>query len=138
MELWQHLLMWLFGLLLLGSCVAYGIEWWKARGFWKACRFFGTVFLTGLVLWIAIPDSIDRILGRYETTGGTCYITENTSRGGGITLWMEEEIYHFQQFPDVAYGPGISYDCEVTLTKVNGSEERYVLMREGEILFESK
>ncbi len=70
MELWQHLLMWLFGLLLLGSCVAYGIEWWKVRGFWKACRFFGTVFLTGLVLWIAIPDSIDRILGRYETTGG--------------------------------------------------------------------
>lgn len=96
-----------------------------------------SIFIAIVCFMIAVPDTYDRALGRYETATGNCYVVDNQSKQGGVTLWFEEVSYDFPDIPeDVTYGPGTSFDCTVTLTKVNSTGVDYVLKsKDGDTLF---
>ncbi|WP_161568813.1 hypothetical protein [Exiguobacterium sp. SH5S13] len=115
------------------------ISQWRSER--KLSKLLGAVFsvLIAIVCFmLAVPDTYDRALGRYETESGSCYVVDNQSKQGGVTLWFEEASYDFRATPDVAYGPGTLFDCTVTLTKVQSTGVDYELRSaEGDVLYSS-
>ncbi len=119
------------------STFMYASQWRNERKLMKLLGAIFSVFIAIVCFMIAAPDTYDRALGRYETETGSCYVVDNQSKQGGVTLWFEEDSYDFPDIPeDVAHGPGTLFDCTVTLTKVNSTGVDYVLKsKDGDPLF---
>jgi len=128
---------WCIAFALVGATIMYFFQWWKERKLGKLLGAIFSICIAIICFMIAVPDTYDRALGRYETETGKCYVVDNQSKQGGVTLWFEEESYDFSDIPeDVAYGPGTLFDCTVTLTKVNSTGVDYVLKsKDGDKLF---
>ncbi len=133
----QLFMFWFVGFMCVFSTFMYASQWRSERKLMKLLGAIFSVFIAIVCFMIAVPDTYDRALGRYEMETGNCYVVDNQSKQGGVTLWFEEDSYDFPDIPeDVAYGPGTLFDCTVTLTKVNSTGVDYVLKsKDGDPLF---
>ena len=136
-KLAQLIAFWVVGFMCVFSTFMYVSQWRSERKLSKLLGSVFSVFIAIVCFMLAVPDTYDRAFGRYETVTGNCYVVDNQSKQGGVTLWFEEESYDFSDIPeDVAYGPGTLFDCTVTLTKVNSTGVDYVLKsKDGDTLF---
>ncbi|TCI45713.1 hypothetical protein EVJ27_07535 [Exiguobacterium sp. SH3S2] len=91
----ELIVFWCLALLLALSASAYFVQWRNGRRFVKLLATVGSLLLMGLILLLVVPDTYDRALGRYETESGSCYVVDNQSKQGGVTLWFEEASYDF-------------------------------------------
>ncbi|OGX80602.1 hypothetical protein A6395_00765 [Exiguobacterium sp. SH31] len=136
-KLAQLIAAWFVGFMCVLSTFVYVSKWRSERKLMKLLGSVFSVFIAVVCFMIAVPDTYDRAFDRYETASGNCYVVDNQSKQGGVTLWFEEESYDFPEIPeDVAYGPGTLFACNVTLTKVNSTGVDYMLKSEdGKTLF---
>lgn len=130
-----HFGIWLFSIIFTVATISYFNTWRRKRTFQTFFQWSGCLLLAGLAFSVALPDAYDRINRQYVTETGTCYIVENTSRRGGVTLWMNGQAYDFRSAPDIPYGEHMNYECEVTLTVQNLNEVSYTLFDEGVTVF---
>lgn len=89
-----------------------------------------------LVLLVTVPDTYDRILSRYKTETGKCYVIDNGAKARNIDVYLNGVPYETRDRPDIPFGPGIEYECTITLTQELKRLVDYELRSEdGDVLF---
>lgn len=130
---------WCIALALVGATIVYFVQWWKERKLGKLFASIGTlglVVLVLLVLLVTVPDTYDRISGQYKTETGPCYVVDNGTKARNIDVYVNDVPYETHVRPDIRFGPGIEYDCRVTLTQQLNTLIDYELRSEdGDVLF---
>lgn len=89
-----------------------------------------------LVLLVTVPDTYDRILSRYKTETGKCYVIDNGVKARNIDVYLNGVPYETRDRPDIPFGPGIEYECTITPTQELKRLVDYELRSEdGDVLF---
>lgn len=114
----------------------YFVQWRKERKLGKLFASIGTLGLVVILLLMTVPDTYDRISDQYKTETGPCYVVDNGSKARNIDVYVNDVPYETRVRPDIRFGPGIEYDCRVTLTQqLNTLVDYEIRSKEGVVLF---
>lgn len=127
---------WCVALALVGATLMYFVQWRKERKVGKLFASAGWLLLVVLVLLMIVPDTYDRVNAQYKTETGPCYVVNNGAKARDIDVYMNDIPYETRIRPDIPYGPGIEFECTVTMTQSLNSLVDYELRSEqGDVLF---
>lgn len=130
------ILFWFVMLALIGATVMYFFQWRNERKSGRLLASFGSLLLVLLVAMMTIPDTYDRVTGRFDTETGACYVVNGDSRGPDIDVYVNDVPYATRIRPDISYGPGIEYVCTVTLTReIKTLVDYEIRSLDGDVLF---
>lgn len=101
----------------------------KRFSFFDKSKAFGGILLGGLFLWITLPSLKYMIFKEYDVVKGNCTIEiDSSGRSSEVIFRMPDtdEVFSFSDIPEMdAYGKGIPYYCEVTVSKDHMFEVDY-------------
>ncbi|WP_035385672.1 MULTISPECIES: hypothetical protein [Exiguobacterium] len=127
---------WCIALALMGATIMYFVQWWRGRKLGKLFASIGSLVLVILVLLVTVPDTYDRIHSRYKTETGMCYVIDNGAKARDIDVYLNGVPHETRNRPDIPFGPGIEYECTITLTQELKTLVDYELRSEdGDVLF---
>ncbi|XCA82145.1 hypothetical protein ABKJ26_07875 [Exiguobacterium mexicanum] len=127
---------WCIAFALVGATIMYFFQWRKERKLGKLFASFSMLGLVILILLVTVPDTYDRLIGQYKTETGPCYVVDNGTKARNIDVYVNDVPYATRVRPDIRFGPGIEYDCSVTLTQQLNTLVDYELRSEdGDVLF---
>lgn len=127
---------WCITLALVGAAFMYFVQWRQERKLGKLFASIGSMLLLVLVLFMTVPDTYDRANAQYKTETGPCYDINNGAKARDIDVYVNDISYETRLRPDIPYGPGIEFECTITITQRLNTLVDYELRSEdGDVLF---